>query len=122
MKLLVVSSLGMAVYPALTGLSTSLPPLLGVGALGGFLSAGLTLTLFNTVLTVAPEENRPTHIAVYTMLVNVAAFSAPPLGSLVAESIGIRETLYLGGVLRILGGAVFGLVLLGRPRRSRAPT
>jgi len=119
-RLLIVCSAVLCLYPVLTALSTSLPPLLGVAVIGGIFSSGLALALFNTTLALAPEDRRATYVALYTMLINVAAFLAPLAGSLLAEAMGIRETLYLSGGLRLLGVGLFAVALSGRVGRRTA--
>jgi len=108
---LVISSLGLALFPALTGLSPRLEPLLGVAVIGGAFSAGFNLSLFNTLLEVAPAEHRPSYVAIYTALINVTAFLGPILGSHLAELWGIRAGLFLGGAARVLGGLVLWFLL-----------
>ncbi|NLE76602.1 MAG: MFS transporter [Chloroflexi bacterium] len=120
-RVLILSSAGLALFPTLTGLARSLPPLLGVAVISGIFSAGLTLGLFNTALALAPEDRRPTYLAVYTMLINIAAFVGPPLGSFLSEIIGIREVLYISGALRLLGAGLFVLALVGWPLRRKPP-
>ncbi|MGQ9585724.1 MAG: MFS transporter [Anaerolineae bacterium] len=112
-RLLLISSAGLALFPILTGLSTSLPPLLFIAVIGGIFGSGLSLALFNVSLALAPEGQRATYVALYTMLVNVAAFLAPLVGSALAETAGIRETFYLSGALRLLGVGAFLLAFSG---------
>jgi len=104
---LLISSLGLVLYPVLTGLSPRLEPLLGVAVLGGIFGAGLNLTLFNTMLQVCPDERRPSYVAIYNTLVNVAAFGAPLLGTFLSSQLDIRVALVLAGAVRLVGVAAF---------------
>ena len=106
-RALLISSLGLALYPALTGLSPRLEPLLGVAVLGGIFGAGLNLTLFNTMLQVCPAERRPSYVAVYNTLVNIAAFCAPLLGTFLSDRLDIRLALVIAGAVRLVGVAAF---------------
>ena len=106
-RALLISSLGLALYPALTGLSPRLEPLLGVSVLGGIFGAGLNLALFNTMLQVCPDERRPSYVAIYNTLVNIAAFCAPLLGTSISTWLDIRVALVLAGVVRLVGVAAF---------------
>ncbi|MGQ9595456.1 MAG: MFS transporter [Anaerolineae bacterium] len=119
-RMLVLGAGGLAFYPILTGLSTSLPPLLGVSAWGGLVGAWLNLALFNVSLALAPEGQRATYVALYTVVVNLAACAAPLVGSALAGAMGIREAMILSGGVRLLGTGLFALLVLrrGTPRSS----
>jgi MFS family permease len=104
---LLISSLGLVLYPTLTGLSPRLEPLLGVAVLGGLFSAGQTLALFNTMLQVCPAERRPSYVAIYNTLVNIAAFCAPLLGTFLSDRLDIRVALVIAGAVRLVGVAAF---------------
>jgi MFS family permease len=106
-RTLLISSLGLALYPALTGLSPRLEPLLGVAVLGGVFGAGLNLALFNTMLQVCPSERRPSYVAIYNTLVNIAAFCAPLLGTFLSDRLDIRVALVIAGAVRLVGVAAF---------------
>ncbi|MBI4758280.1 MAG: MFS transporter [Chloroflexi bacterium] len=100
---LLLSTLGLITYPVLTAFSPSVEPLVFVAVLGGIFGAGLNLSLFNTMLEVCPDQRRPSYIAAYTTVINVATFLAPLLGTALIDVIGIQPALLLGGALRFLG-------------------
>jgi len=106
-RALLISSLGSVFYPTLTGLSPRLEPLLAVSLLGGFFGAGLNLALFSVMLQVCPEERRPSYVAIYNTLVNIAAFGAPLVGTFLSDRLDIRVALILSGAVRLLGVAAF---------------
>lgn len=106
-RTLLISSLGLVLYPMLTGLSPRLEPLLGVSVLGGLFGAGLNLALFSILLQVCPDERRPSYVAIYNTLVNVAAFCAPLFGTFLSNRLGIRMALVISGVVRLVGVAAF---------------
>lgn len=106
-RVLVWCAGGLAFYPILTALSTTLSPLLGVSVLGGVFGAGLSLALFNMSLSLAPEGQRATYVALYTVAINLAAFAAPLIGSALADAVGIREAMFLSGGVRLVGVALF---------------
>ena len=109
--ILVACSLGMMLFPVLTGLSTRPEPLLVVSFIGGVAGAGFDLGLFNTLLEVCPRERRPSYVAIYTTLINVTAFLGPMAGTVLAKQLGIRAAFFLAGALRLLGGSAFYLLL-----------
>ena len=85
----------------------ALEPLLGVSVLGGLFGAGLNLALFSILLQVCPDERRPSYVAIYNTLVNVAAFCAPLFGTFLSNRLGIRMALVSSGVVRLAGVAAF---------------
>jgi len=105
--ILFVSTLGLVLYPVLTGLSPSVEPLLLVAIIGGAFTAGVNLTLYSTLLEVCPRERRPTFIALYTVLINVAGFLGPMLGTCLADHLDIVKALFIAGALRLLGSLLF---------------
>ena len=74
---------------------------------GGVASAGFGLSLFNRLLEVTPNERRPSFLAAYNVLINVAVFVAPMIGTALIDSIGIVNALLLGGLLRFAGFVAF---------------
>jgi predicted MFS family arabinose efflux permease len=114
---LIVSSLGLALYPTLTGLSPRLEPLIVVSVIGGIFSAGYNLSSFNFMLEVCPPERRPSYVAIYTSLVNVTAFLAPLLGTFLADLSSVRIALLIAGGVRLIGmGFLYGLSPPGKAR------
>ncbi|HID63399.1 MAG TPA: MFS transporter [Anaerolineae bacterium] len=115
---LIVSSLGLALYPTLTGLSPRLEPLIIVSVIGGVFSASYNLSSFNFMLEVCPPEHRPSYVATYTSLVNVTAFLAPLLGTFLADLSSVRTALLIAGGVRLIGaGFLYGLL----PSSKTAP-
>lgn len=102
-----VAMLALAFYPILTALTHTLPPLLIISVMGGIFAAGLNICLFHALLQVAPDADRARFIAIYSMLVNVAIFAAPLLGSWLAGLIGVAPVLFLSGGLRLISGMMF---------------
>ncbi|NOZ27201.1 MAG: MFS transporter [Chloroflexi bacterium] len=105
-RVLGVSMLGLSLYPILTALTHTLPPLLGIAVLGGLLAAGMNISLYNTLIQIAPDADRARFIAIFSVLSNVAIFAAPLAGSGVAGAIGITTALFIAGGIRALAGAM----------------
>jgi MFS family permease len=106
-KVLLVSALAGTLYPILTGLSPSVEALLIAAVVGGVASAGFGLSLFNRLLEVTPDQRRPSFLAAYNVLINIAVFVAPLIGTALIDSIGIVNALLLGGLLRFVGFLAF---------------
>ncbi len=106
-KVLLVSAFAGTLYPILTGLSPTVEALLVAAVVGGVATAGFGLSLFNRLLEVTPDERRPSFLAAYNVLINVAVFVAPLIGTGLIDSIGIVNALLLGGLLRFAGFLAF---------------
>jgi predicted MFS family arabinose efflux permease len=58
-----------------------------------------------------PADDRPAHMALHNMALNLGVLAGSLLGPVVAGWVGLREALLLAGVLRL---ACAGLFLLGK--------
>lgn len=117
---LLATSLGLVLYPLLTALSTTIPPLYIVAALAGIFIAGLDLVLFDVSLATCPPQQQAMYIGLYQTTNNVAIFFAPLLGTLLADSIGIVPALLIGAGLRFAGFVLFYVFDVGRKRPAPA--
>jgi MFS family permease len=106
-QLVALSTFLMASYPLATALTTTLEPLLLVAVLGGVSGAAFSLSTFNLLLEVTPQERRASFIAIFTAAVNSAGFVAPFIGTALLAVIGIREDLFIGFALRFIGFLTF---------------
>jgi MFS family permease len=111
---LLICSLGIVLFPVLTGLSPRIEPLLLVSVIGGIFGAGFNLSFFNTLLEVCPQERRPSYLAINTTLINVAAFLAPLLGTSLANFLDIRIAFFVAGAVRLLGVGFFYQLIVRR--------
>ncbi len=115
-RVLLISSLGVVLYPVLTGLSPRVELLLLPSIIAGIFGAGFNLSFFNTLLEVCPQERRPSYVALNTTVINVAAFLAPLLGASLANRLDIRVVFFIAGAVRLLGAGFFYLLLIVRRR------
>jgi MFS family permease len=94
----------LSLYPLLTALSTDFTLLLLTNLIGGFIWAILSGALTNRLLELTPEENRPTHLALYNLALNMAMLCGTMLGPLLAGGVGLREALLIIFALRVGSG------------------
>jgi len=113
-RVLLISTLGVVLYPVLTGLSPRVELLLLPSVVAGIFGAGFNLSFFNTLLEVCPQERRPSYVAINTTLINVAAFLAPLLGTSLTTLSDIRVVFFLAGALRLLGAGFFYQLIVRR--------
>ena len=88
----------------LTALSKDMSLLSIANIAGGGTWAILSGALFNRLLELIPDNDRPVHLAIYNVSLNIAILSATMLGPLLADAIGLREILFVIVVLRVGGG------------------
>lgn len=104
---LLVCSLGVGAYPLLMGLAGNQVWLPVIAIVQGFFVTGIDLAFFDTLLDICPAKNRPSYIAVNTLLSSLAIFIAPMIGSLLADWMDIRLVFFLAGGLHLVAALLF---------------
>jgi MFS family permease len=98
---------GLAVYPLLLALSHQVWQFYLISILGGITWAFVGGAYANYMLEKIPPDDRPSHLAWYTMALNAAILFSSFLGPAVSDSLGLVEALVIFGSLRVLvGGAI----------------
>lgn len=97
----------MMLFPLLTGFSRTLTPNLFIVLIPRMFGAGVVLSRYNILLRASPEDRRPTYIAIYAILNNVAAFVAPLVGVQLANWFSIHTVFFISAALRFLAGMVY---------------
>ena len=116
-RALAAGALGYALYPLLTSLSPSVWWLIPWAALAGFMNAAMSVTLFDNLISVTPDGERTTHIAIYNNVINIALFAGPIIAGLLAAN-GARTAL----ALQITAGVfLVSAVLLATRRKGPVP-
>ncbi len=95
---------GMAAYPIMLAFATSVWQFYVLSFLGGFLFAMVNGAYANYMLENIPADDRPSHLAWYTIAFNLAVLVSSIIGPLSADLIGLSQALILFGVLRIVAG------------------
>lgn len=106
---LVACIIGMGFYPVLTGLVSAQVLLPAVALVQGAFITGVNISLFDTLLQVCPAEKRPSFVALNTVFANLAIFSAPMIGSLLADWLDIRQVFFIAGGVHLLAALLFCL-------------
>jgi MFS family permease len=68
-------------------------------------TSGYGITFFSRLLETSPEEHRPSYIAGYNTLINMAAFISPFIATSMTSVLDIRVLLIAGAVLRFFGSS-----------------
>ncbi len=87
--------------------------------ISGFFASALDVSLFEWLLEVMPQNERPRYVAMNTLLMNLVAFAVPIAGAALAERTSISFVLQLAGAC--LFGCALLTYLLTRPRRRLRP-
>jgi hypothetical protein len=113
--LVAVATLGIALYPAVLVLSRDLLVLAFITAYGAVMAAGLNLVLFDELMKTVPMRHIVAFSGVENSLGNLASITAPILGAVLADLVGIGPALLVAASLTLLGAT---LLVLAGPTRS----
>jgi len=94
----------MATYPIMLALSHNVFQFYVLSFINGFLFAMVNGAYANYMLENIPPNDRPAHLAWYTIVFNLAVLGSSIAGPLIADSIGLIAALILFGLLRIVAG------------------
>ncbi len=97
---------GMAIYPFLLAMSHNLWQFYAISFIGGFLFALINGAYINYMLENIPPDDRPAHLAWYTIVLNAAILASSLAGPLMADMVGLVHALIAVAVLRLLAGIV----------------
>lgn len=95
---------GMASYPIMLAFAENVWHFYGLSFLGGFLFALVNGSYANYMLENIPHDDRPSHLAWYTIIFNLATLISSLLGPIVADAIGLIPALLIFGVARLFAG------------------
>jgi hypothetical protein len=111
---LLVTSLGLTLYPFLTALTPSVQLLVLYAGLSGLFMAGTDLILFDVLLATCPEERQATFVGMHQTVQNGAMFLGPLTGTWMAGSIGIVPALLVAAGVRLIAFMLFYLLKVGQ--------
>ncbi|HNK64584.1 MAG TPA: MFS transporter [Anaerolineales bacterium] len=95
---------GMATYPIMLAFAKNVWQFYALSFLGGFLFALVNGAYANYMLENIPPDDRPSHLAWYTIVFNFAVLASSIIGPVVADVIGLAPALIVFGVARIVAG------------------
>jgi MFS family permease len=98
--------MGMAIYPVFLAFSTQVWHYYSVSLIGGFFTALATGSYANYMLEHIPPDDRPTHLAWYNIVLNIALLAGSLAGPAIADQLGLFNALILFGVIRFLAGTL----------------
>ncbi len=104
---LLTTTLGLALYPLMVALTTSVEGVIMLAGFAGIFQAGIDLVFFDALVSSLPNESSPTFVGIYQTTGNLALFLGPLIGTLLANQITIPGALIAAAVVRLAGFATF---------------
>jgi len=108
-RVLALGALFYCSYPLLHSLAHDARLFWVASVIGGGAWALTNGGLVNRLMERVPEDDRPAHMALHNLALNLGILCGSVLGPLLGDWIGLRQALAVGGVLRFLGGIALGL-------------
>ncbi len=105
--ILILAAPLMALFPLLTGLTHVLMPNMFIVMIPRFFGSAVMIARYGILLRVCPADRRPTYIAIYAIVVNIAAFLAPLVGVALADIISIPGVFFVAAALRFTAGMMY---------------
>lgn len=104
---LLATTLGLTLYPALTATSINIWWMVAFAGLAGFFQAGIDLVFFDELMKTVPPEYSATFVSIAQSLQYLSAIFAPLIGATLADWIGLGGALLISAGLRLLGFMLF---------------
>ena len=111
---LLATTLGMALYPALSAATPRVEWIIFYAGIAGFFQGGLDLVFFDELMKTVPAEYSATFVSISQSMQYLSMIIAPLLGTWLSGYIGLGGALWLSAGLRLVG---FLLFLLPDKRR-----
>jgi MFS family permease len=108
-KVLLVSAALFPIFPFLMGIATG-PALYFLACLiGGAVNAMLSGAVLNRLMERVPADDRPAHMTLHNMALNLGVLAGSLLGPLFAGLFGLQPSLFIASALRLLAAGLFWL-------------
>jgi len=98
--------IGLSVYPFFLSISSEVWHFYGISLFGGFVFALINGAYANYMLEHIPANDRPPHLAWYNVTLNAAILLGSLGGPVIADQMGLSNSLILFAILRLLAGLV----------------
>ncbi len=104
---LLATTLGMVLYPALTALTPRVEWILVYAGIAGLFQAGLDLVFFDELMKTVPPEYSATFVSLAQSMQYLSTIAAPMVGTALADTIGLGGALLVSAGLRLVGFLLF---------------
>lgn len=104
---LLCTTFGVSLYPALTALTTSEQVIALFAGMAGIFQAGLDLVFFDELMKTVPLQYSATFVSLAQSMQHLSTIASPMIGTFLAGYIGIGGALLVSAGLRFTGFALF---------------
>jgi MFS family permease len=104
--LMVVSVIGYAAFPLFIGIWPTVPSYMLGAAIGGIGWGFLGGALGNRLMERVPEDDRPAHMALFNIVLNLGVLAGSLFGPVLGDWTGLQTAMVIGGILRIISAGV----------------
>lgn len=104
---LLCTTLGVSLYPALTAMTTSEQAIALFAGIAGIFQAGLDLVFFDELMRTVPIEYSATFVSLAQSMQHLSTIASPLIGIYLAGQIGLGGALLVGAGLRFTGFVLF---------------
>lgn len=104
---LLISTFGMSVYPAMVALTQNTSILVVFAGIAGIFQAGVDLVFFDELMKTVPPEYSPTFVSLAHSTSYLSTIFAPLIGTFLAEQYGLSGALITSAGLRMIGFILF---------------
>ncbi|MBI5052549.1 MAG: MFS transporter [Chloroflexi bacterium] len=116
---LLASTFGMSLYPALMAFTHQVELVAFYAALGGFFQCGIDLVFFDELMKVVPQNRSAIFVSIAQSMQYLATILAPLIGTALAStSIGVGGALLVSAAVRFAGFLLFALWVKQKPKGS----
>ncbi len=112
---LLVTTLGMSLYPALVAATHQVNLIILLAGLAGVVSAGIDLVFFDELMKTVPVEYSATFVSLAQSLQYTSSVLSPLIGTTLASLIGLSGALLVSAAIRLLGFLLFAFWRPARP-------
>jgi MFS family permease len=104
--LMVVSVLGYAAFPLFIGIWPTVPSYMLGAAIGGIGWGFLGGALGNRLMERVPDDDRPAHMALFNITLNLGVLVGSVFGPVLGDWTGLQTAMIIGGIVRILSAGI----------------
>jgi predicted MFS family arabinose efflux permease len=104
---LLITTLGVALYPGLVALTNNQTLVLIIATVAGIFQAGIDLVFFDELMKTIPPRYSPTFVSLAQSIQYLSAILAPLVGTYLSEHIGLSSALLFSAAVRFIGFILF---------------
>ncbi len=119
-RLMTIGTILYGLYPLITAQAQDAWLFYFVSLLGGVIWGIAGGSLTGWLMEGVPAHDRPAHMALHNVVLNLGTLTGTLLGPALADLFGTRDGLWISGWMRVAAGIVIGI--LARPQQSKAPS